>query len=365
MSKKALIAMSGGVDSSVAAYLMKKAGYDCIGVTMKLYDNDEIGIAREKTCCSLSDIEDARSVCVKLGIPYYVFNFKADFKEKVIDQFISSYQKGMTPNPCIECNRHLKFAHLYHRAQALHCDVIVTGHYARITQDESGYHLLKGVDASKDQSYVLYSLTQEQLAHTCFPLGDYSKTEIRQIAQEQGFFNAQKHDSQDICFIPDGDYMSFIEKTTGKKSEPGDFVHRSGKVLGQHKGYCGYTIGQRKGLGISGPKPYYVIEICPEENKVILGDSEDLFQKDLVAGDFNWIEEVGADEVVKARIRYHQIEKEAIARKREDGTVAIHFLEPQRAITKGQAVVLYREDHVVGGGTIIERPSVFPSPEEP
>lgn len=239
MAKKALIAMSGGVDSSVAAYLMKEAGYDCIGVTMKLYDNEDIGMAGEKTCCSLSDIEDARSVCVKLGIPYYVFNFKDDFKEKVIDNFISCYQNGMTPNPCIECNRHLKFEHLYKRAKVLHCDVIVTGHYAKITHDEQGYHLLKGVDDSKDQSYVLYSLTQEQLANTCFPLGDYSKTEIRKIAEEQGFFNAHKHDSQDICFIPDGDYMSFIEKTTGKKSEPGDFVNQEGEVVGRHKGYYG------------------------------------------------------------------------------------------------------------------------------
>ena len=352
MAKKALIAMSGGVDSSVAAYLMKEAGYDCIGVTMKLYDNEDIGMEREKTCCSLSDIEDARSVCVKLGIPYYVFNFKDDFKEKVIDNFISCYQKGMTPNPCIECNRHLKFEHLYKRAKTLHCDVIVTGHYAKVVQDEQGYHLLKGVDETKDQSYVLYSLTEEQLAYTCFPLGDYTKTEIRKIAEEQGFFNAHKHDSQDICFIPDGDYMAFIEKTTGKKSEPGDFVNQEGEIVGQHKGYYGYTIGQRKGLGIAAPKPYYVTEICPEENKVILGSNEDLFKTDLIADDFNWIEELAEDEVVKARIRYHQAEKEATAKKNPDGTVAIHFLEPQRAITKGQAVVLYRGKHVVGGGTI-------------
>ena len=216
MGKKALIAMSGGVDSSVAAYLMKEAGYDCIGVTMKLYDNEDIGMEQEKTCCSLSDIEDARSVAVKLGIPYYVFNFKADFKEKVIDNFIESYRCGMTPNPCIECNRHLKFAHLWQKARELQCDVVVTGHYARITEDGQGYHLLKGKDSAKDQSYVLYSLTQEQLAHTCFPLGGYTKEEIRRIAEEQGFFNAAKKDSQDICFIPDGDYRSFIEKTTGQ-----------------------------------------------------------------------------------------------------------------------------------------------------
>ena len=354
MGKKALIAMSGGVDSSVAAYLMKEAGYDCIGVTMKLYDNEDIGMEQEKTCCSLSDIEDARSVAVKLGIPYYVFNFKADFKEKVIDNFIESYRCGMTPNPCIECNRHLKFAHLWQKARELQCDVVVTGHYARITEDGQGYHLLKGKDSAKDQSYVLYSLTQEQLAHTCFPLGGYTKEEIRRIAEEQGFFNAAKKDSQDICFIPDGDYRSFIEKTTGQSSKPGDFVDKDGNVLGTHKGYYCYTIGQRRGLGISAPQSLYVTEIRPEENKVVLGSNDDLFHSHLTADNFNWIEEVRPDEVIKARIRYHQVEKEATARVTQDGRVEVDFLEPQRAITKGQSVVLYRGDAVVGGGRIIE-----------
>ena len=354
MGKKALIAMSGGVDSSVAAYLMKEADYDCIGVTMKLYDNEDIGMEQEKTCCSLSDIEDARSVAVKLGIPYYVFNFKADFKEKVIDNFIESYRCGMTPNPCIECNRHLKFAHLWQKARELQCDVVVTGHYARITEDGQGYHLLKGKDSAKDQSYVLYSLTQEQLAHTCFPLGGYTKEEIRRIAEEQGFFNAAKKDSQDICFIPDGDYRSFIEKTTGQSSQPGDFVDKDGNVLGTHKGYYCYTIGQRRGLGISAPQSLYVTEIRPEENKVVLGSNDDLFHSHLTADNFNWIEEVRPDEVIKARIRYHQVEKEATARVTQDGRVEVDFLEPQRAITKGQSVVLYRGDAVVGGGRIIE-----------
>lgn len=354
MGKKALIAMSGGVDSSVAAYLMKEAGYDCIGVTMKLYDNEDIGMEQEKTCCSLSDIEDARSVAVKLGIPYYVFNFKADFKEKVIDNFIESYRCGMTPNPCIECNRHLKFAHLWQKARELQCDVVVTGHYARITEDGQGYHLLKGKDSAKDQSYVLYSLTQEQLAHTCFPLGGYTKEEIRRIAEEQGFFNAAKKDSQDICFIPDGDYRSFIEKTTGQSSQPGDFVDKDGNVLGTHKGYYCYTIGQRRGLGISAPQSLYVTKIRPEENKVVLGSNDDLFHSHLTADNFNWIEEVRPDEVIKARIRYHQVEKEATARVTQDGRVEVDFLEPQRAITKGQSVVLYRGDAVVGGGRIIE-----------
>lgn len=353
MKKKALIAMSGGVDSSVAAFLMKEAGYDCIGVTMKLYDNEDIGMDQEKTCCSLSDIEDARSVAVKLGIPYYVFNFKADFKEKVIDPFIDSYRCGMTPNPCIECNRHLKFTQLHQKARELQCDVVVTGHYARITKDEQGYHLLKGKDAAKDQSYVLYSLTQEQLAHTCFPLGEYTKDEIRRMAEEQGFFNAGKKDSQDICFIPDGDYRRFIEETTGQKSMPGNFVDQEGNVLGIHKGYYCYTIGQRRGLGISAPQSLYVVEIRPEKNEVVLGSNEDLFHSHLTADHFNWIEQVGPDEIIKARIRYHQTEKEATVRVLEDNRVEVNFLEPQRAITKGQAVVLYRGDAVAGGGRII------------
>ncbi len=353
MKKKALIAMSGGVDSSVAAYLMKEAGYDCIGVTMKLYDNDDIGMEREKTCCSLSDIEDARSVAAKLGIPYYVFNFKDDFKEKVVDPFINCYKCGMTPNPCIECNRHLKFEHLYRKAQELGCDVIVTGHYVRIDEDENGYHLYKAVDDSKDQSYVLYALGKELLEHTRFPLGSYSKDQIREIAAQQGFFNAHKKDSQDICFIPDGDYRAFIERTTGIKSEPGNFVNQEGEIVGKHKGYYCYTIGQRRGLGISAPKPYYVTDIIPAENKVIVGSNEDLFQTDLIAQDFNWIDQPADGEVVKARIRYHQVEKEATVETREDGSVAIHFLEPQRAITRGQAVVVYRGDCVLGGGTIV------------
>ena len=353
MKKKALIAMSGGVDSSVAAFLMKEAGYDCIGVTMKLYDNEDIGMDQEKTCCSLSDIEDARSVAVKLGIPYYVFNFKADFKEKVIDPFIDSYRCGMTPNPCIECNRHLKFTQLHQKARELQCDVVVTGHYARITKDEQGYHLLKGKDAAKDQSYVLYSLTQEQLAHTCFPLGEYTKEEIRRMAEEQGFFNAGKKDSQDICFIPDGDYRRFIEETTGQKSTPGNFVDQEGNVLGIHKGYYCYTIGQRRGLCISAPQSLYVVEIRPEKNEVVLGSNEDLFHSHLTADHFNWIEQVGPDEIIKARIRYHQTEKEATVRVLEDNRVEVDFLEPQRAITKGQAVVLYRGDAVAGGGRII------------
>ena len=231
--------------------------------------------------------------------------------------------------------------------------MVVTGHYARITKDEQGYHLLKGKDAAKDQSYVLYSLTQEQLAHTCFPLGEYTKDEIRRMAEEQGFFNAGKKDSQDICFIPDGDYRRFIEETTGQKSTPGNFVDQEGNVLGIHKGYYCYTIGQRRGLGISAPQSLYVVEIRPEKNEVVLGSNEDLFHSHLTADHFNWIEQVGPDEIIKARIRYHQTEKEATVRVLEDNRVEVDFLEPQRAITKGQAVVLYRGDAVAGGGRII------------
>ena len=259
----------------------------------------------------------------------------------------------MTPNPCIECNRHLKFTQLHQKARELQCDVVVTGHYARITKDEQGYHLLKGKDAAKDQSYVLYSLTQEQLAHTCFPLGEYTKEEIRRMAEEQGFFNAGKKDSQDICFIPDGDYRRFIEETTGQKSTPGNFVDQEGNVLGIHKGYYCYTIGQRRGLGISAPQSLYVVEIRPEKNEVVLGSNEDLFHSHLTADHFNWIEQVGPDEIIKARIRYHQTEKEATVRVLEDNRVEVDFLEPQRAITKGQAVVPYRGDAVAGGGRII------------
>lgn len=355
MAKKALIAMSGGVDSSVAAWLMKKQGWDCIGVTMRLFDNDDAYLDREKTCCSLNDVEDARSVAARIGIPYYVFNFKENFKAKVMAPFVQSYRQGMTPNPCIACNRYLKFEHLYLRAEILGCQTIVTGHYGRIIQDEKGYHLLKGKDRSKDQSYVLYSLTRQQLAHTCFPLGEYSKEEIRQIAEDQGFLNARKKDSQDICFIPDGDYRTFIEKATGTKSVPGDFLDKEGNVLGRHRGYYCYTIGQRRGLGIPAAHRLFVTDIIPEKNQVILGTNEDLMGQDLIAGDCNWIEEIDPEEIIKARIRYHQTETEVSVCLKEDGCAQVHFLEPQRAITPGQAVVFYRGDTVVGGGTILRR----------
>lgn len=339
----------------MAALLMKEAGYDCIGVTMKLYDNDMACLEQERTCCTLSDIEDARSVAYHLGMPYYVFNFKSDFKEKVIDKFICSYQNGATPNPCIDCNRYLKFEHLYRRAKELGCDVIVTGHYARVQEEGGHYHLLKGMDVGKDQSYVLYSLSQEQLSHTVFPLGEYSKTEIREIAQKHGFVNAEKKESQDICFIPDGDYVKFIQNSVGKTDGAGYFKDKEGNILGKHDGYYGFTIGQRRGLGIAAASPYYVIDICPEDNTVVLGSDEDLFHTGLLAEDFNWIEPIGDGAVpMKAKIRYRHKEQDAVVRRLEDGMAEVRFREPQRAITKGQAVVLYDGDKVVGGGTIRE-----------
>lgn len=354
MKKRALIAMSGGVDSSVAALLTKEKGYDCIGVTMKLYENEEIGIAKEKTCCTLSDVEDAREVAAALDIPYYVFNFKDSFQEKVIDKFITSYQCGCTPNPCIDCNRYLKFAGLYQRAKELECDVIVTGHYARIEKSEEGYHLFKGKDESKDQSYVLYTLTQEQLAHTEFPLGALTKEEVRKIAARNGFVNAQKKESQDICFIPNGDYRKFIEQTGKLKASSGIFTDRQGNLLGKHEGYYRYTIGQRKGLGIPGKESYYVVEIVPEKNQVVLGKNEDLFHSELIADDFNWMDKNDLEgQEIQAKVRYGQKAAKAVYKILGGGKVQIQFEIPQRAFTRGQAVVLYQGERVLGGGTIV------------
>lgn len=355
--EKALIAMSGGVDSSVAAYICVNEGYDCIGATMKLYDNEDIVIEKEKSCCSLSDIEDARSVAIRLGFPYYVFNFKGEFEEKVINNFVENYLEGRTPNPCIECNRSLKFKKMMVRAKELGIDFVVTGHYVRREYDESTgrYLLKKAVDNSKDQSYVLYSMTQEELKHTLFPLGEYTKSEIREIASNQGFLNAEKSDSQDICFVPDGNYSAFIEKRLGTPCKEGNFVDKDGNILGTHKGIIRYTIGQRKGLGIALGKPVFVNDIRPETNEVVLGDEQDLYKKSLVADNINLIsvESIDKPTRLKAKIRYSKAEQPATVIQKDD-KLFVEFDEPQRAITKGQAVVLYDGETVVGGGTIIE-----------
>lgn len=351
--EKALIAMSGGVDSSVAAWLMQQAGYACTGATMRLHNTPQA--EREKSCCSLEDVEDARSVAVSLGMPFYVFNFSGDFDRQVVDRFVAAYENGQTPNPCIDCNRYLKFERLYRRAQELGIDYVVTGHYARIDRDENGRYLLKkGVTPEKDQSYVLYAMTQEQLAHAKFPLGGFSKEQVREIAAQQGFLNAKKRDSQDICFVPDGDYAGFIRRYTGKDYPCGEFVDVDGNVIGRHKGLICYTVGQRRGLGVAAGTPVYVKELQTDKNRVVLAENSQLFQTTVIAGDFNWIAFEAPESPVraKARARYHHPEQPATARVLPDGQVEIVFDTPQRALTCGQAVVLYDGDLVLGGGTI-------------
>lgn len=354
---KALIAMSGGVDSSVAACLMKDKGYECIGCTMKLYSNEDAGLDVNKghTCCSLDDVEDARSVANSLGMPHYVLNFADKFKEKVIDDFVNCYEQGKTPNPCIECNRYLKFEKLLDTAKSLDCDKIVTGHYARIEKTDDGYVLKKAVDDTKDQSYVLYSMTQEMLSYTEFPLGAMSKNDARLLAKDNDFINADKPDSQDICFVPDGDYVSAIKRFTNKEYPEGDFVDANGNVLGRHKGIISYTIGQRRGLGISAKESLYVCRICPEKNQVVLGSNDDLFSRTVLVQDMHWISGKCPDTSIrcKAKIRYRHKEEDAVVNILEDNRIQIVFDEPQRAVTPGQAAVLYDGDIVLGGGKII------------
>ena len=351
---KILVAMSGGVDSSVAAKLLLDGGNDCIGCTMKLYNNEDAGISKGHTCCSLDDVEDARSVAYRLGIEHFVFNFSDDFREKIIDKFVESYCRGLTPNPCIDCNRYMKFNKLFDRAAILGCDYIATGHYARIEFKNGKYLLKKAVDPSKDQSYVLYSMTQNQLSHTLFPLGGMCKEETRKIAEESGFINAKKPDSQDICFVPDGDYAKIIELHTGKKAPFGNFVDKNGNILGKHKGIIHYTIGQHRWLGIDLPGKRYVCRICPKNNTVVLGTADELFSREAFAEDFNWISGEAPERSFrcKAKIRYRQPEQWATVTPIGKNATQIVFDEPQRAITPGQAAVLYDGETVLGGGVI-------------
>jgi tRNA-specific 2-thiouridylase len=349
--------MSGGVDSSVAALLMQRAGYHCTGVTMKLYDNEAIGEPLEGTCCSLADIDDARAVCARLGIPYYVFNFSDTFAAQVIDRFIAAYEHGATPNPCIDCNRYLKFDRLLQRARQTHFNRIATGHYARIEKpvDKTGRWLLrKGLDPAKDQSYVLYAMTQEQLAHTSFPLGTLTKQEVRTLAHEQGFETAHKHESQDICFVPNGDYGAFIRRYTGRTPPPGPLVAVDGTVLGTHHGVIDFTVGQRKGIGIAAAHPLYVKEIDPATNTVVVAQNANLYNTIVVINDINLIATPRIDGTLQAHAkhRYNQTAQPVTARQLDEDTLEVTFTRPQRALTKGQALVLYSDDTVIGGGTI-------------
>lgn len=347
-----MVGMSGGVDSSVAAALLLEQGYEVIGVTMQIWQDgkkEESG-----SCCSLSAVDDARRVADKLGIPYYVLDFKEIFDDKVIKYFTDEYLRGKTPNPCIACNRYIKFDELLKKALTMGIDYIATGHYANVVKEGDRYLLKRSVSLSKDQTYPLYNLTQDQLAHILFPLANYEKTEVRKIAAKLGLGVATKPDSQDICFVSNHDYAGFIEKETGIKMEPGNFIDKQGNILGQHKGLYHYTIGQRKGLGIATGKPVFVSHIDVKKNEITLGDEQDILSDSLTAGDLNFIaiEKLKEPMEVTAKIRYGT--KEVAAEIFPDGKdkVKVIFKEPQRAVTAGQSVVFYQNDLILGGGII-------------
>lgn len=348
--------MSGGVDSSVAAYLLKEQGYEVIGVTMQIWqDEDNVCQAENGGCCGLSAVEDARKVASILNIPYYVMNFKSDFRKYVIDYFIAEYVKGRTPNPCIACNRYVKWESLLKRSLDIGADYIATGHYAQIIQLENGrFTLQKSKTAAKDQTYALYNLTQEQLRHTLMPVGAYTKDEIREIAKKVSLNTADKPDSQEICFIPDHDYARFIEENTSTKIKEGNFINTKGEILGRHKGITHYTVGQRKGLNLSMGHPVFVVEIRPESNEVVIGEAEEVFSDSLIAEQLNFmaVKDIEGETEVIAKIRYNHKGAQCKIKKMEQNKIRCVFDEPQRAVTPGQAVVFYQEDIVLGGGTI-------------
>ncbi|GAA0788923.1 tRNA 2-thiouridine(34) synthase MnmA [Hathewaya limosa] len=357
MKKKVVIGMSGGVDSSVAAYLLKEQGYEVIGIMMKLSPDDPDYVENEGGCCSLSAANDARRVADVIDIPFYVMNFKKSFKENVIDNFISEYLGGKTPNPCVVCNKTIKFNEFLRKAQALGADYIATGHYAEVIEKNGRYLLKRSEDERKDQTYMLYNLTQDQLAHILMPCGKYEKTEIRSIAEKIGLDVFRKKDSQEICFIPDNNHGEFIKKSVEKnKVKPGNFVDKNGQILGKHKGIVYYTIGQRKGLGLALGKPVFVTDIIPEKNQVVIGDEEEIFKTELIAKDVNliYMDELKEPMEVLGKVRYSAKLSPATIYPLENGKLKAVFREKQRAITKGQSVVFYKDNFVVGGGIIEE-----------
>lgn len=356
--KRVLVGMSGGVDSAAAAALLQDAGYEAVGCTLRLLDNEDIGRELESGCCSLEDVEDARSAAGRLGMDFFVFNFKERFRRRVMDEFVEAYRSGRTPNPCIQCNRHIKFDALLRRADELEIDYIATGHYARTDRDEATgrRRLLRGLDRRKDQSYVLYPLTQAQLSRLLLPVGDYDKAAVRALAEERGLCNARKPDSQDICFVPDGDYPAFLQRYGGVELAPGDFVDTSGRVLGRHRGLACYTTGQRRGLGVSADRPLYVLRKDAAANAVVLGDEAELYSRTVWAEDFNWVSLPPQSEplAVSAKTRYSQTEAAGILYPEADGRVRMVFDAPQRAVTAGQSLVAYQGDAVAGGGVICQ-----------
>lgn len=357
MKKKVLVAMSGGVDSSAAAMLLQQQGYDVTGATLRMFSNEDLGLEQDSACCSLSDVEDAKLVAHKLGIPHYVFNFSPCFRRCVIDRFISEYEAGRTPNPCVDCNKHIKFGELLDRARLMDCKYLATGHYARIIfdADRNRWLLARGDDHAKDQSYMLFNLTQQQLAHILLPLADITKPEIRRMSENRGLITAHKPDSQDICFVPDGDYASFIENTTDQVLPTGNFVTPEGKVLGKHKGIIHYTVGQRKGLGLALGYPAFVLEIRPETNEVVIGTYEESLTYTVRANELNFmsVEQITEPVRIFAKIRYNHKGAWCTVERTGEDEIVCTFDEPIRAATPGQAVVLYDGEYVLGGGTIL------------
>lgn len=356
--KRVVVGMSGGVDSSVAAWLLKEQGYDVIGVTMQIWQDEEPEVQEENGgCCGLSAVDDARRVAERLEIPYYVMNFKKEFKENVMDYFVREYIGGKTPNPCIACNRFVKWESLLKRSMDIGADYIATGHYARIEKLENGrFALRKSATAAKDQTYALYNLTQHQLSHTLMPVGEYTKDEIRAIAEKIGLTVANKPDSQEICFIPDHDYAKFIKENTDCRLPEGNFVDKDGNILGRHQGITHYTVGQRKGLNLAMGRPVFVTAIRPETNEVVIGDNEDVFSRRLTCSKLNWMAVDGIPGEgmrVTAKIRYSHKGAPCMIRIIGEDLLECVFDDPQRAATPGQAVVFYDGEYVVGGGTIL------------